>query len=422
MLKNCIYFILAIACLSIKTNAQQRKFFTKDSVTTIIIRDSAKMAIAAQKIKAEELAKAAQTKIQKPKIDSSRFVKRGQIKSTTTTSVLVPGKIKVDKNKYGTYTEYIADYVEKYHKNHGSHIANIKQRNRAYFAMIENTLKRNGMPKELKSLAIIESAMNPNAVSPVGAAGPWQFMEGTAKLLGLRVDEGLDERRDMYKSTQAAAKYMRQLYGMFHDWLLVIASYNCGPSPVLRAINSGAGRSFWDIKNKLPRETQNHVMAFIATTSYIDRNSDVLSMGNLPRESKAPKPNFAALKKLNPEPVTSKDKNSKKEEADEEDVAETEADDKDKPNIKTEEINSIAILKVKGAYCIQAVAQILDEDAAKLRRWNPTFDETIISSATPIQIRIPINKLEKFIIDKDKIIMLSAKMIAASKATNATSK
>jgi membrane-bound lytic murein transglycosylase D len=399
----------------------QRKYVSRDSVTTIIIKDTARMAkIALQaKQEKEKIEKDIASKVKKPTVDSSRFIKRGQVVKTN--NVLMPGNIKVDKAMYGTFTEYISDYVEKYQKNHGNRITAIKQRNRAYFAMIENTLKRNSMPKELKSLAVIESAMNPNAVSPVGAAGPWQFMEPTAKLLGLRVDETIDERRDMYKSTQAAARYMKQLYGMFHDWLLVIASYNCGPSPVLRAINSGAGRSFWDIKHRLPRETQNHVMAFIATSTYMDRGSNVLGMGNLPRDSKGPKPAVTTLKKgfLPGDKLLEKDKSSKDITKTStpiveniEEVADKE-DEEDKPKIMPEEMGSIAILKVKGEYTLNVIAKFIDEDVLKLKRWNPTFDETIVNSPIAIQIRIPISKLEKFIIDKDKIVIASAKEIAA---------
>ncbi len=323
------------------------------------------------------------------KQDSARFVKRkmtdnGEKPRTT-------GNFSVNKSIYGTYTDFIIDYVKNYHSNHGSRLARMQNSNKGYFKLIENVMKRYNVPREMKSLAIIESAMNCNAVSPVGAVGPWQFMEGTAKMLGLRVDAQVDERRDFYKSTNAAARYLKQLHGMFHDWLLVIASYNCGPAPVLRAINSGSGRSFWDIKPKLPKETQNHVMAFIATSVFLDRFSNVLSMGEIPRGAKAPKADFSNLSYF-----ASADENG--------DTKKTES-----PTFSREELDQMAVLKVKGTYKLNAISKILDEDIVRLKRWNPNFDADIIASTSPIHLRIPINKLEKFIVTKEQIIAESKK-------------
>src|SRR5690606_26251905 len=115
---------------------------------------------------------------------------------------------------------------------------------------------------ELKYLAVIESALNNKAVSRVGAVGPWQFMAPTARMMGLNVSSKRDERTDWTKSTIAAAKYLSILYDQLNDWLLVVAAYNSGPAPVLRAINRTGSNSFWDIKPFLPRETQGHVLAF----------------------------------------------------------------------------------------------------------------------------------------------------------------
>lgn len=323
------------------------------------------------------------------KQDSARFVKRKV--NDMSEKPRSTGNFSVNKSIYGTYTDFIVDYVKNYHNNHGSRLARMQSTNKGYFKLIENVMKRYNVPREMKSLAIIESAMNCNAVSPVGAVGPWQFMEGTAKMLGLRVDAQVDERKDFYKSTNAAARYLKQLHGMFHDWLLVIASYNCGPAPVLRAINSGSGRSFWDIKPKLPKETQNHVMAFIATSVFLDRFSNVLSMGEIPRGAKAPKADFSSLSSFAS--------------ADEPDnIKEVQ-----KPKFSQEELDQMAILKVKGTYKLTAISKVLDEDIVRLKRWNPSFDSDIITSATPVHLRIPINKLEKFIVAKDQIIAESKK-------------
>ncbi len=299
--------------------------------------------------------------------------------------------VNVNKSLYGVHTDFIVDYVRNYHANHGTRLDKLHARSKGYFKMMDNVLKQYNMPKELKSLAVIESAMNSNAVSPVGAVGPWQFMTGTAKHMGLRVDGRLDERRDFYKSTHAAAKYMKYLYEIFDDWLLVIASYNCGPAPVLRAINAGYGDSFWDIKSRLPKETQNHVMAFIATTSYLDKHANPLAMGNVPKGARAPKADFSNLSTgfaMNEEASTTVD---------------------NKPKFNKEELDQMATLKVKGAYKLDAISRVLDEDIVRLRRWNPDFDQSITQSNEPVKLRIPVQKLEQFIVSKDRIVAESKK-------------
>ncbi|MCC7029445.1 MAG: lytic transglycosylase domain-containing protein, partial [Chitinophagaceae bacterium] len=212
----------------------------KDSVYVLKITDTTRL----RKIKE------AKGEVYNPKgEDSSRFIARKPKQAENSPKSV----FNVSTALFGPFADFISDYIKNYHNNHGDRISRISSRSKGQFRLIENIMKRYNLPREMKSLAIIESALNCNAVSPVGAVGPWQFMEGTAKMLGLRVDAGVDERMDFYKSTQAAAKYLKQLYGMFNDYLLVIASYNCGPAPVIRAINSGAGRSFWDIKGRLPK-------------------------------------------------------------------------------------------------------------------------------------------------------------------------
>lgn len=134
-----------------------------------------------------------------------------------------------------------------------------------YFPLFEEVLERNGMPQELKYMAIIESALNTNALSRVGASGLWQFMYYTGKRYGLNVTSYVDERRDPVKATQAAALFLRDLYNMYGDWHLAIAAYNCGPGNVNRAIaRSGGHKDFWKIYYNLPRETRGYVPAFIA--------------------------------------------------------------------------------------------------------------------------------------------------------------
>lgn len=134
-----------------------------------------------------------------------------------------------------------------------------------YRPLFLDALNRYGVPEELKNLAIVESAMNPMATSRVGAAGLWQFMYSTGSDYGLEVNSVVDERRDAYKSTHAAARFLNNLHRTFDDWTLAIAAYNCGPGTINKAIaRSGGKRDFWEIYPYLPRETRGYIPAFIA--------------------------------------------------------------------------------------------------------------------------------------------------------------
>jgi len=134
-----------------------------------------------------------------------------------------------------------------------------------YFPIFDDIFDYYDMPNEMKYMSIIESALNPRAVSRAGAVGLWQFMYGTGRVNGLTINSVVDERRDPVKSTHAAAKYSKKLYGIYDDWLMVIAAYNCGPGNVNKAIyRSGRKKNYWEIYYHLPRETRGHVPAFIA--------------------------------------------------------------------------------------------------------------------------------------------------------------
>ena len=134
-----------------------------------------------------------------------------------------------------------------------------------YMPIFEQALESYGLPLELKYLPVIESALNPNAVSRVGATGLWQFMLATGKQYGLEVNTLYDERRDPLKATYAAAHYLSDLYKIFGDWNLVIAAYNCGPENINKAIHRANGnKDYWEIYPYLPRETRGYVPAFIA--------------------------------------------------------------------------------------------------------------------------------------------------------------
>jgi len=133
-----------------------------------------------------------------------------------------------------------------------------------YFPIYEEYLEAFGLPNELKYLSVIESGLNPNAASPSGAVGLWQFMKPTARELGLVIDDYVDERKDIYRSTEAAVKYLKQLYDRYQDWGLAIAAYNCGLGRVDRELKKTGGKDFWDIRSRLPKETQHYIDRFIA--------------------------------------------------------------------------------------------------------------------------------------------------------------
>ncbi len=173
------------------------------------------------------------------------------------------------------YNEYVRPYIDLYTIRRRKLSSKILAWSNYYFPQFEQALDREKMPMELKYLAVIESALNPAATSPVGAAGMWQFMAPTGRMYGLKTTASYDERRDVQKSTDAAIKYLRNSYRIYGDWLLVIASYNCGPGNVNKAIRKAGGvKNFWAIQQYLPKETRGYVPAFIAATYMMNYASE----------------------------------------------------------------------------------------------------------------------------------------------------
>ena len=175
-------------------------------------------------------------------------------------------------------------FVTQYMAKNGEMLEKLKQKNGHYFKTIDQVFVRQGVPVELKYLAVIESKLKTTAVSGVGATGMWQFMPATAKTYGLKITSRVDERKYSYKSTVAAAKYMARLYELFDDWLLVIAAYNSGPGNVYKAIRLSGSRSFWKLQNFLPKETRMHVKKFIATHYYYEGQGSHVTLTKAERE------------------------------------------------------------------------------------------------------------------------------------------
>lgn len=166
-----------------------------------------------------------------------------------------------------SYNTLVKRYIEVYTVKRRKQVEIMLGMADHYFPMFDEIFDYYDVPNEMKYMSIIESALNPNAYSRARAVGLWQFMYGTGRVYGLDINSLVDERRDPIKSTHAAAKFIKDLYGMYGDWLLALAAYNCGPGNVNKAIRRSRGKkNFWEIYYYLPRETRGHVPAFIAAT------------------------------------------------------------------------------------------------------------------------------------------------------------
>ena len=168
-------------------------------------------------------------------------------------------------NSYLTlpFNETVKNYMVMYSERMPSYLGRLMGLSRFYFPIIEEALDRYSLPLELKYLAVVESAFKPTARSRVGATGMWQFMMRTAKYYGLVVDSFVDERMDVEKSADAAARYLVDAYRIFGDWSLAISSYNCGSGNVLKAIRRAGSRDFWKVYEFLPRETRGYMPAIV---------------------------------------------------------------------------------------------------------------------------------------------------------------
>nr|WKN38142.1 transglycosylase SLT domain-containing protein [Tunicatimonas sp. TK19036] len=176
-----------------------------------------------------------------------------------------------------TYNHRVKSFIDYFTVRDREYTRMVIRRKDIYFPIFEKSLEKYGLPKDLKYLAIVESGLKPEARSRVGAVGLWQFMPSTGRMFGLKQDWYVDERQNPEKSTDAACKYLKQLYNMFGDWELALAAYNTGPGNVRKAIRrSGYKKGFWEIYNYLPRETRSYVPQFVAiayTLNHIDEHN-----------------------------------------------------------------------------------------------------------------------------------------------------
>lgn len=172
------------------------------------------------------------------------------------------------------YHKTIHQFIDYFTFRKASYIKTQLERMPIYFTLYERMLAKYDLPDELKYLSMVESALNPRAVSRSGAGGLWQFMPGTGRELKLYQDEYVDERMEPVKSTEAACKYLRDLYNTFGDWELALAGYNCGPGAVRRAMRRSGGDTFWTIYDALPKETRSYVPLFVAHVYMLNYAND----------------------------------------------------------------------------------------------------------------------------------------------------
>lgn len=293
------------------------------------------------------------------------------------------------KNLFATYTynptqSYSSQvnpnaekYMQDYLRGHSKSLLSMKSWCMPYFNLIDNIFTQYGLPKELKYLAVIESNLKIGATSWVGAAGPWQFMPYTARDMGLTVNGVVDERRDYFKSTHAAARYLLQLYKQTKDWLLVIAAYNGGPGRVFSAIRNSGSRNFWSLQYSLPEESRNHVKKFIAT-HYIMEAGGSISNSNYSSYSNQPGLNTKASAKLmNPY--------------------------ENKPTISVAEMELAETQMVTGKYNSIIIAKNLSMDILSFNRYNPLFDKQIAANGK-YELILPEDKMQYFMANKYQIL------------------
>jgi membrane-bound lytic murein transglycosylase D len=280
----------------------------------------------------------------------------------------------------------VAGYINNFASRYSQHLQVMVSRGQPYFVMVEKIFREHGIPEEMKYLAVIESSFNTNARSRVGAVGAWQFMSGTARIFGLSVGKKVDERKDFYKSTVAAAKFLNELYNQFGDWLLVVAAYNCGPGGVQRAMNASGRSDFWGMQYFLPAESRNHVYKFIATGYILDRFNNFFGVGNDMSNTvvAAPAPIAAAY-------------------------ATTE--------LSEEEMFNTVEFNISGKYRLDAIAKKLNMELSDLEHLNPDFAKMMSGPENSYDLRIPKDKMKEFQAEKEEILKESLQMMLDDKAT-----
>lgn len=269
-------------------------------------------------------------------------------------------------------TPQAESYMQDYLRMHSRQLSGMKSWCMPYFNLIDNIFTQYGLPKELKYLAVIESNLKTNATSWVGAGGPWQFMPYTARENGLVVNDFVDERRDYFKSTHAAARYLLSLYKQTHDWLLVIAAYNGGPGRVFSAIERSGSRNFWALQYNLPEESRNHVKKFIATHYIMETGGESSGFG-----SSGFNITTSGATAVNPY--------------------------LNKPTLSLNEMENAETETITGKYNSVIIAKNISIDIIAFNRYNPLFDNQIATNGK-YELILPQDKMRQFLSTKYQIL------------------
>ena len=264
-------------------------------------------------------------------------------------------------------------FMQDYLNAHSKSLLQMKNWGQPYFNLIDNILSQYGLPRELKYVAVIESNLKTGATSWVGAAGPWQFMPETARQYGLVVNGFVDERRDYVKSTHAAARYLLNSYKVYHDWLLVLASYNGGLGNVNKAIRTSGSKNFWSLQYYLPGESRNYVKKFIATHYVMEGSGGVTTQAT----GGSFNPGIQMGGGANPFDT--------------------------KPNLTDEEREFASTQSITGKFNSLVIAKNLAMDIVAFNRYNPDFDN-MMSINGNYDLRLPSDKMQLFIANKYTIL------------------
>lgn len=252
------------------------------------------------------------------------------------------------------YNQGLENIIKSFLKNRKKSFSRLMALSEYYFPIFEDAFARQNVPLEIKYLAVVESALNPKAVSKMGATGIWQFMYGTGKQYALKIDSYIDERSDPLKATAAASEYMTKMYNVFGDWELVLASYNSGPGNVTKAIRRSGGKtSYWDIRNHLPKETQGYVPAFLATMYLFEYHKE---------------------HGINPQRAVVK-------------------------NFETDTV------QIKNQMSFKQIADLLDMPQSQIQLLNPSYKLNVVPfyQGEPHYLRLPKDKIATFVSNEDKI-------------------
>jgi membrane-bound lytic murein transglycosylase D len=279
-------------------------------------------------------------------------------------------------------------FVQDFMIRNQEELNDMKSWGRPYFNLIDGILAQYGLPVQLKYLAVIESNLKPTALSCVGAAGPWQLMPATARLLGLKVTRKVDERKNYYKSTQAAAIYLRDLYNELGDWLLVIAAYNGGTGNVYRAMKKSHSKDFWNLQYYLPAESRIHVKKFIGTQYTFEGQGSVTTLTkDEATDQLSGSSMYVFARKLN-----------------------------------REETNSAITLNVSGKYISTVISKYILMDPVEFNRYNPDFDKVMASANNSYDLKLPADKMDLFVSNKYQILNESVQRLLANEETVTDSK